>query len=323
MQIRAQRLVSGNRTVEPVPAEEIPENWEDLPVPHWIDILADGSDDLRDCLAPLKLHPLILEDCLEPARGATFTIIENALVFSFPTREAWEDPHSVALGVLITHHLVVTVHKEPIPTLDRLLQAAGKTAQRLIGEDTASVLYHVLDALIDNLSFQGLRARSEVEDIMRELDESPDAVTPARLQRLRTKVMQLMYICEDELFGVTGLQTSETQALSIEKHRAYYRDLAAHLDYSIRLIGRLEKRLIEFNQYIHLRYQEKTNSRLQALTIMTMLFTPSVLIAGIYGMNFIHMPELSWVFGYPMAIGLMITVTSGLFLFFWARGWFE
>lgn len=323
MQIRAQRLVSGKRTLEPVPSEEVSANWDNLPVPHWIDILADGSDDLRQCLAPLNLHPLIIEDCLEPARGATFTMIENALVFSFPTRETWEDPHSVALGVLVTHHLVVTVHKEPIPTLDGLMQSAGKTVQRLIGEDTASILYHVLDALIDNISFQGLRARREVEAIMHDMDEDPESVSSRRLQALRSKVMQLMYVLEDEMFGITGLQTAETQTLSISRHRAYFRDLGSHLDYSIRLLSRLEKRLIEVNQFIHLRYQEKTNTRLQALTVMTMLFSPSVLIAGIYGMNFQHMPELGWIFGYPMAIALMILVTSGLFLFFWSRGWFE
>ena len=50
------------------------------------------------------------------------------------------------------------------------------------------------------------------------------------------------------------------------------------------------------------------------------LFAPS-LIAGIYGMNFTHMPELDWTYGYPMAIGLMTVISGGLYLRFKKAGW--
>ncbi|MEX0709586.1 MAG: CorA family divalent cation transporter, partial [Chloroflexota bacterium] len=50
------------------------------------------------------------------------------------------------------------------------------------------------------------------------------------------------------------------------------------------------------------------------------LFAPT-LIASIYGMNFVNIPELDWVFGYPLALGLMLLVGGGLFLLFRRRGW--
>jgi magnesium transporter len=59
----------------------------------------------------------------------------------------------------------------------------------------------------------------------------------------------------------------------------------------------------------------KTTSSWGAILIV------ATLVAGIYGMNFRHMPELSWSFGYPFALGTMLVVTGGLYLYFKRRGW--
>jgi magnesium transporter len=52
------------------------------------------------------------------------------------------------------------------------------------------------------------------------------------------------------------------------------------------------------------------------------IFIPLSFIAGIYGMNFTHMPELHWTYGYPFALALMAAVAGGLVGFIWHRGWF-
>jgi len=69
--------------------------------------------------------------------------------------------------------------------------------------------------------------------------------------------------------------------------------------------------------------QDRTNSRLRLLTILSAIFMPLTLIAGIYGMNFKHMPELSWRYGYPAAVGAMLLLAVGLMLYFYRRGWFR
>ena len=63
------------------------------------------------------------------------------------------------------------------------------------------------------------------------------------------------------------------------------------------------------------------NRRLNVFTVLSVVLMPPTLIASIYGMNFRHMPELSWTFGYPMAIVLMIAVAVGPILFLRHRGW--
>jgi len=60
---------------------------------------------------------------------------------------------------------------------------------------------------------------------------------------------------------------------------------------------------------------------MKVLTVIATLFIPLTFIVGVYGMNFEYMPELQWRWGYPAVWGVMITITAGLLVFFWRKGW--
>jgi magnesium transporter len=60
---------------------------------------------------------------------------------------------------------------------------------------------------------------------------------------------------------------------------------------------------------------------MKRLTIISTIMLPLSLIAGIYGMNFKHMPELEWLWGYPMALGIMATVALGIVTWFRTKRW--
>jgi magnesium transporter len=66
----------------------------------------------------------------------------------------------------------------------------------------------------------------------------------------------------------------------------------------------------------------QTNNVMKVLTIITSIFSPLTLIAGIYGMNFEHMPELTWRYGYFLAIGLMLLIGISMYRWFKKNGWF-
>ena len=74
----------------------------------------------------------------------------------------------------------------------------------------------------------------------------------------------------------------------------------------------------EFDMYA----QARTNRRLDTLTIFAAIFNPLTLMAGVWGMNFVNMPELSIPNGCPLALGLMVLVGVGMYRFFRRGGWF-
>ncbi|MEO0377169.1 MAG: CorA family divalent cation transporter, partial [Cyanobacteria bacterium P01_A01_bin.17] len=67
----------------------------------------------------------------------------------------------------------------------------------------------------------------------------------------------------------------------------------------------------------------RMNEVMKILTVISTIFIPLTFIAGIYGMNFKNMPELTWEWGYAMVWFLMGAIASGLVYFFWQRGWFS
>ena len=69
--------------------------------------------------------------------------------------------------------------------------------------------------------------------------------------------------------------------------------------------------------------QEQVNRRLNMLTILSAIFMPVTLLASIWGMNFATMPELGLSYAYPIALGVMVAVGTGMYLFFRKTGWFD
>lgn len=67
--------------------------------------------------------------------------------------------------------------------------------------------------------------------------------------------------------------------------------------------------------------QSKTNEAVNKLTVVTVFFGPLTVITGIYGMNFVHMPELQWWFGYPMALVMMVLITVVIYFIFKRSEW--
>jgi hypothetical protein len=78
----------------------------------------------------------------------------------------------------------------------------------------------------------------------------------------------------------------------------------------------MDQRIGALHSALQMYSQSKTNRRLGVLTILSAIFLPMTLLAGIWGMNFVTMPELNYRFGYPIALGVIALIGSGMFVFF-------
>jgi len=99
--------------------------------------------------------------------------------------------------------------------------------------------------------------------------------------------------------------------------------VAGHFTSYEKEMQRFEASLSDLHQQYVLTQQDKMNSRLQILTVISAVFLPLTLLAGIYGMNFVNMPELQWTYGYLVVIGLMAVIVVVMLYVFYRRGWFK
>ena len=140
---------------------------------------------------------------------------------------------------------------------------------------------------------------------------------------LKKLVAHLSIIFEEQHHCITTLQTIESEFFDISAFREYFRDSLANLEYTIRSAGRQQAHLSGLHQHYLLTLQDRTNKRLRLLTIISAVFMPLTLIAGIYGMNFLNMPKLKWNYGYPIIIVIMFSLAGLLLWMFYRKGWFR
>jgi magnesium transporter len=163
--------------------------------------------------------------------------------------------------------------------------------------------------------------RAEGDAMADRMDSDPWSVTLDEILGLKRRVLALGGVVDEELAVLEVLRVSNRAALPL-------RGLAETFQAAIEVtratdhdIDRLDRRVSDLDERHQDAQQERTNHRLGLLTIISAIFMPLTLIAGIYGMNFEVMPELHYRYGYPAALGGMALLASGLYWYFRSRWW--
>jgi len=189
--------------------------------------------------------------------------------------------------------------------------------------NTSAALYQLLAVIFDRGIVLTLEAHERIDRLEEALETESVLDLPDETRSLKHKTVLLEAILEDQHHCVSSLKTIESVAFSVEGIQDYIRDAIAHLDHTVRSVGRQIDRLTSLRQHFLLQLQDKANKRLQILTMVSAIFLPLMLVTGIYGMNFRHMPELSWRYGYPAALLFMGLVAAGLLWALARKGWFK
>lgn len=315
-------LLNENKHLEPSSRTTFLDTFRDGKSYYWVDIQNPNSASLEEFLSLLELHPLVLEGCLDPAGTSRVAPYQQSIFIKFPVHLGWDIPGQSHLVIICLPQAVITVHERSIPTIEGIAMEFS-SAVRFHTFSIAAIVYQILDRLIDEDMVFVLESRRDIESLEEAIDQAADSVQTDRVLILKQRVARLSIICEDQRYCVTNLQTIESEIFDIADFREYFHDSLANLEYVIRSVGRQQAHLTELHQHCQLTLQERTNKRLRLLTILSAVFMPLTLIAGIYGMNFRYMPELRWPYSYPLVIAVMTAIAAVLLWVFHRKGWFR
>ena len=189
-------------------------------------------------------------------------------------------------------------------------------------DGVGEILYTLFDAAVDSY-FPTLDDIAERMDALEDRILAGDGGSQGLAEMLATKrqLLDLRRVLAP-MREVANTLLRRDVGLVPASAAPYYQDLYDHL---LRLLEQLDLYRDLLASIMDARMTVTSNALnavMKRLTAITVVLMAPTLIAGIYGMNFDHMPELSWPFGYPMAIGLMAIVMMGALLVFKLRGWF-
>jgi magnesium transporter len=177
-----------------------------------------------------------------------------------------------------------------------------------------------MDAVIDHyfLVVEGVGDQVEaVEDRVLDRPAPGDVQDIHRLRRELLDVRRAVWPLREEMSALTR---SDSHLIRAET-RIFWRDL---YDHTVQIIDMVEasRQVIGGAQDTYLSIMgHRMNQIMKVLTVIATIFIPLTFIAGIYGMNFAHMPELEWRFGYPLILAIMLGLGVGMLAWFRHRRW--
>ena len=321
MKLRSFRITNEQHIVE-VPAVEASPDWFEDPVHRWLDIEAAEEEELNALLEPLQVDPEMLKARVEPGSGAFLEILDNLLFIRIPTQVSPADSDLTSISLLCLPTTLVTIHHEPLPAVsDMAARLMGRV--RLKSAAASALVYQVIGRLGGENFLAFTACRQKHDALSKQMIEDSSSVEPKDIFELRRQITNIADTNEDHAFCVDILQKVEGTSFGLRDQLEHMKELEHSLERHQRSMDRLEENVKSLHQQFLLAIQDETSSRLRVLTILSAVFLPLTLIAGIYGMNFENMPELGLRYAYYAILGFMVLVGVCMLAFFYKKGWFD
>jgi magnesium transporter len=202
------------------------------------------------------------------------------------------------------------------PVRERLRRGRGRI--RKGGADY--LLYASLDAIVDAY-FPVVDAYGERLEMLDDTISSQHAPRKMHdVHEIRSELMVIRRAIRPMRDALLALMPDPTEIVKEETH-VYFRDCFDHVAQLMDLLDTYREMCSDLRDLHLSSISNRMNEIMKVLTIIATIFIPLSFIAGVYGMNFKHMPELEWQLGYPLSIVLMFSVAGGLLTYFWRCGW--
>lgn len=290
----------------------------------WIDV--EGIHDvamIEELGQAFGIHPLVMEDVLSTDQrpkaedyGDYFYVVLRMLCFDDRSDEIVADQVSIVLG----RNFVLTFQEGEQDVFDPLRRSIREGKGRLRSRGADFLAYSVIDAIVDNYFAILERFGDEIDRLEDELVSQPVRQTLRKIHRLKRDMLFLRKSVWPVRELVSTLERTESPLLA-DAIQKYLRDVHDHAVYLVDTIETCRDMLSGMLDIYLSSMSNRLNEVMKVLTIIATLFMPLTFLSGVYGMNFHHMPELSWRYGYPAALGAMAVVAGIMLAFFRRKRW--
>ncbi|MHB8984088.1 MAG: magnesium/cobalt transporter CorA [Carboxydocellales bacterium] len=288
----------------------------------WVDIESPTTEEYNLLEQQFKFHYLTIEDCrnlqnrtkIDEYSGYSFLILQALLERNKRNRLEFAE-----LKVYLGENYLITVHHQPISLLTEVYERC-QLKQEILSRGVSFLFYNVLDSLVDRYLPFFDTIDDDVERLEEMIFQDPAKEHLNELFQLRRQLVVLRRVLSP-LRDILNLLLNPGTSPQTEKHRAYFLDIYDHVLRSLEMLENFHDLLNGlFEMYLSL-VSNRLNEVMKTLTIIATIFMPLTFVAGIYGMNFEHMPELKWGYGYYFSLGIMGIITGLMLVFFRKKKW--
>ncbi|MFJ4465910.1 magnesium and cobalt transport protein CorA [Streptomyces sp. NPDC089424] len=302
----------------------------------WIGLARPTERELHSLAEEFDLHPLSIEDAMEAHQRPKLERYGETLFVVLRAARYLDAPEEVDFGelhVFVGPDFLITVRHGAAPDLSAVRRRMEETPELLrLGPE--AVLYAILDAVVDGYAPVVEGVQTDIDEIETEVFRGDPEVS-RRIYELSREMVEFQRATRPLVGMLHGLMAGFAKYGTDEELQRYLRDVADHVTHISERVDGFRQALTDILTVNATLVTQQQNAEMRTLaeagfeqneeikkisSWAAILFAPT-LVGTIYGMNFSHMPELHWGFGYPFAIALMAIVCTSLYFIFKRKDW--
>ena len=289
----------------------------------WIGLYEPSAEEFESIKSEFELHPLAVEDAIESHQRPKLEVFGDMLLLVLKTARYVDPTEVIELGELLVflgHDYIITVRHGEASELGPVRETLEADPKRM-RHGPGAVLHAILDRVVDDYgpAIDGLQ--QDIDEVEADLFSSVRSANPGeRIYRLLREVLAFRRATAPLVDPIEKLVAGHFEQVTAEI-RDYFRDVNDHLIRARDQLDGMHDLLTGSLQANLAQVAVRQNEDMRRISAWVAIVAVPTALAGIYGMNFEHMPELDWTYGYPAVLVLMLVICTSLYFYFRRAGW--
>lgn len=300
------------------------EKFVDKPSNTWINVDGIHQVDVVEKLGGMfSHHPLMMEDVLNTHHRPKMEDFEDYIFFTLKMLGLDKKDNIVSeqISIILGKTYVLSYQEREGDIFDALRERIrqGKANIRVRGSDY--LMYRLIDTIVDHYFIIMEKIGEKVDKLEEEVMTTASDATMKKILKLKRELISLRRTISPLRDAIGSLQREGSDLIE-DRTYTYLNDVQDHTIHLTETIETYRDVLSGLMDMYYTTISNRMNEVMKVLTVISTIFIPITFIAGIYGMNFAHMPELQYKWAYPAVWVLMIAMVIGMITYFKKKGWF-
>ncbi len=293
----------------------------------WIDVVGLGNTEVIEAVGKrFGIHPLLIEDIVHTHQRPKVEIQEGCIALILRIVEPHAPLRSEQLSFVLCGSTVITFQEIAGDCFEPVRRRIRNKLGSIRSLEADYTMYCLIDAVIDGffplLEDYG-KQLEELEDV---IDAGINPEAQQRIHTIRTELSRLRKIAWSHREAMQRLVTDAESYFRVPT-LPFLRDCLDHTGQVLDVAETYREVASDMRDLYFAQISQRTNDVMKLLTIISTIFMPLTLIAGIYGMNFnsevspYNMPETQAYYGYPATLLLMLITAGVMLVYFYRKGW--
>jgi magnesium transporter len=287
----------------------------------WIELQEPSEEEFDSVVREFNLHELAVEDAIQAHQRPKLDVYDEGLLVVLKSVRYIEPDARIELGeilVFVGDGFIITVRHGKAELHDARHQLERRPELMRLGP--AAALYAIVDHVVDDYAPVITALEQDIAEVEADVFSEERATPPKRIYSMKREILKLYSAIAPLVEPIDRLQQGDLELVPDEL-RPYFRDVEDHLIRYVREVESFREMLTSVLAANLTQVSVRQNEDVRKISAWAAIVAVPTLITGIYGMNFEHMPELGWRFGYPLALAAMAAACLFLYTSFRRAGW--